>query len=232
MFSSIAFRYDLLNRLISFGLDKVWRRRAAMEMDLGRGKLVLDLATGTGDMAIEMASVADEGVRIVGIDFNLRMLMLAKEKSLRLGLAHTPQVGHGVGVKIEFSNCMVEKLPFKDNSFDYLSIAFGIRNLPDVALGLAEMRRVLKRKGKVIILELSMPKGRVWSKLYLLHLSHLIPFLGGLLSEKDAYRYLADSIKKFPSPEAISSMMERVGFKNVQYKSLTYGVITIYVGEK
>ncbi len=220
MFASIAYRYDFLNRLLSFGMDSSWRKKVVgfIKPNARRDPLVIDLACGTGDLSIEMAN---NGLNVVGVDFCKEMLEKAKEKIELKGL----------GKRISLIDAPVESLPFKDKSFDYATIAFGIRNLYDPLRGLQEIRRVLKREGKVIILEFSLPRSGIFKKIYLFYFLRILPFIGRAFTHTDAYYYLASSVMEFPKYEDFVKLMEEAGLREIRYYPLTGGIVSIYIGK-
>lgn len=222
MFGAIAPRYDFLNRLLSFGVDRRWRKKAVRLLKYREGSRVLDVATGTGDVALEIARTTPPSVRITGADFCREMVALGLDKA-----AQSPYAG-----RIDFKVAPCEDLPFANNTFDSITIAFGIRNVVDRKLGLAEMWRVLRPGGRMIILEFSTPRSPLFRQIYTFYFRRLLPVVGGLLSRYNAYKYLPDSVLEFPSQEEFSCMMSAAGFRNIHLHELTFGVATIYVGEK
>lgn len=219
MFSEIAPRYDLLNRLLSFGQDQAWRRRAVALALEKRPRRVLDLATGTGDLALALKRARPEA-EVVGVDFSPAMLELARKKAKRLGL------------EVVFLEGDALDLPFPDGSFQAVTVAFGFRNFADYGKGLEEMHRILAPGGRAVILEFPPPPKGPFGLLYRAYFKGLLPLLGGLLSHSfRAYRYLPASVERFPTPEALKGMMEEVGFQ-VRYEGLTFGVAAIHVGDK
>lgn len=225
MFDGIAARYDLLNRIISLGIDRGWRRKAAAALGdplaLGDAEAtVLDVATGTADLAIEIAS-RHPAASVVGVDPSPKMLEVAAQKLAARGLDSR--------IRVELGEA--EKLPFEDATFSGVTISFGIRNVADRPRGLAEMRRVTKPGGRVVILELSEPKKGVMGTLARVHVHHVVPFVGGLLSGKKEYGYLQASIAAFPTAEAFCELMRQAGLVNVVAEPLTMGVAHLYVGE-
>lgn len=222
MFDSIAPRYDLLNRLLSFGIDRRWRRFAVAQLQVPRHGRVLDIATGTCDVALEIARATDDSVTIVGEDFTQGMLVHGQEK-----LADSP-----LGDRIMLVNAPCEAIPHPDGSFDAITIAFGIRNVVDRQAGLNEMFRVLKPGGRVVILEFSTPKSTLFRNIYYFYFRRLLPAIGGLLSKRSAYQYLPDSVLEFPSQEQFQQMMAKAGFTALRCHDLTFGISTVYVGDK
>jgi len=222
MFDDIANRYDLLNRLLSFGIDRRWRRFAVSQLSIPKNGRVLDIATGTCDVALEVAEQTDPSVTIVGEDFTQGMLVQGQAK-----LNHSP-----FGERIMLVNAPCEEIPHPDDTFDGITIAFGIRNVVDRQAGLCEMFRVLKPGGRAVILEFSNPQSQLFRKIYYFYFQKILPTLGGLLSKRSAYQYLPDSVIEFPSQEEFSQMMKDAGFKRVQYVDQTFGIATVYVGDK
>ena len=222
MFGTIAPRYDFLNRLLSFGIDRRWRTKAVQLIRYQSGSQILDVATGTGDVALEIARTTPASVKITGADFCKEMVDLGRDK-----VAVSPYAD-----RIDFQVAPCEDLPFADNTFDSITIAFGIRNVVDRKLGLAEMWRVLRPGGRMIILEFSTPRSQLFRQIYYFYFRQLLPMIGGLFSRYNAYQYLPDSVLEFPSPEEFSRIMTGVGFRNIQVLELTFGIASIYVGEK
>ncbi len=223
MFDRIAHRYDLLNRLLSFGQDQGWRRRVLQFLPPRRAMHVLDMATGTGDLAMSMVQYSPAIGEVVGLDLSGNMLEIGKRKVLRAG-----QSG-----KITLQKGDAMAIPFADESFDAVTIAFGIRNVVDCKAALSEMYRVLKPSGRVIVLEFSLPENALLRCCYLFYFRHVLPVLGGFISgNKEAYRYLNQSVEHFPYGARFVSMMRTVGFHDVQCNPLTFGVASIYCGEK
>jgi demethylmenaquinone methyltransferase/2-methoxy-6-polyprenyl-1,4-benzoquinol methylase len=219
MFDRIASRYDLLNRIISLGLDRGWRRRTAKALELEPDGRVLDLATGTADLALELAATYPTA-RVVGLDPAPRMLAIGASKIVRRGLSS----------RVELVRGDASELPFAAESFDACSMAFGIRNMANRVRVLAEMRRVLRPGGRVAILELTDP-GRGWLGLMARHHVHgLVPLLGALLSGGEAYRYLSRSIAAFPPPDQFLGLLSAVGFERPRVEAMTWGVAHLYLG--
>ncbi len=222
MFGAIAPRYDFLNRLLSFGIDRRWRTKAVRLLKFREGSRILDVATGTGDVALEIALRTPDSVKITGADFCQEMVDLGVVK-----VAASPYAD-----RIDFKVAPCEDLPFANDTFDSITIAFGIRNVVDRKLGLAEMWRVLRPGGRMIILEFSTPRSLLFRQLYYFYFRRLLPVVGGLFSRYNAYKYLPDSVLEFPSQEDFSRMIGATGFCNVHLYELTFGIATIYVGEK
>jgi demethylmenaquinone methyltransferase/2-methoxy-6-polyprenyl-1,4-benzoquinol methylase len=219
MFDGIAPRYDLLNRLMSFGLDRGWRRKTVRALALEPGARVLDLATGTADVAMAIAR-ACPGCRVVGVDPSLGMLEVGRRKIADAGLAEQVSLQAGDA----------QALDFEDRSFDGVCIAFGIRNVPDRARALAEMARVTRPGGRVAILELSEPRRGLLAPLARFHIRKLVPRLGALLSGSREYHYLQSSIAAFPAPEDFADLMRAAGMDVLAVTPLSFGVCHLYVG--
>ncbi len=222
MFNAIAPRYDLLNRLLSFGIDRRWRSFAVGKLSIPEGGRVLDMATGTGDVALEIAARTPSSVRIVGEDFTQGMLVLGKAKI----------AASRYGDRIFLVNAPCESIPHPSSSFDGVTIAFGIRNVVDRLEGLKEMCRVLKPGGRAVILEFSNPRSRLVRHVYNFYFCRLLPRIGGLISKRSAYQYLPDSVMEFPDQETFKGLMMQAGFSKVRYFDLTFGIATVYVGDK
>lgn len=222
MFDDIAPRYDFLNRLLSLGIDRRWRRFAVSQLQVPEGGMVLDMATGTGDVALEIASKTPSSVRIVGEDFTQGMLKLGLEKVQASPFKE----------RIVLVNAPCEAMPHPAGLFDGVTIAFGIRNVVDRLAGLQEMVRVLKPGGRAVILEFSNPRSRLFKALYYFYFRRLLPMIGGLFSARSAYQYLPDSVLEFPSQEGFKALMTEAGFGDVRHFDLTFGIATVYVGER
>jgi demethylmenaquinone methyltransferase / 2-methoxy-6-polyprenyl-1,4-benzoquinol methylase len=220
MFSSIAPRYDLLNRLLSFGRDRAWRRAAVAAMTPAAGGRHLDVATGTADVLLEIFRQKGDEAYAVGSDISLEMM--------RIGAAKAARGGHGA--RAAFVLAPGESLPFRDAAFDSAAIAFGIRNVADREKGLAEMCRVVRPGGRVVVLEFSQPGSRLFGHLYRFYFTRVLPRLGGLLSKRSAYAYLPESVREFPSSAAFAAMMRAAGCGAVTAASLSRGIVTLYVG--
>ncbi len=222
MFDTIAPRYDLLNRLLSLGIDRRWRKFAVSQLQISEHGKVLDVATGTGDVALEIASQTADSVTIVGEDFTQGMLLQGRVKIDQSAFAH----------RIQLVNAPCESMPHPGELFDGVTIAFGIRNVVDRLAGLKEMRRVLKPGGRAVILEFSNPKNQFFKQLYYFYFRRVLPFIGGLISKRSAYQYLPDSVLEFPDQEAFKGVMAEAGLVRLRHFDLTFGIATVYVGER
>lgn len=218
-FDAIAKRYDLLNRVLSMGIDRGWRRRTVRSLALRPGMRVLDLATGTGDLAIEIARSC-KGVEVVGLDPSRGMLDIGREKVRARGLEDRVRLIEGDA----------QSLPFEAAEFDAITIAFGIRNVPDRALALREMARVGKPGARIGILELGEPRSGILGPLARFHIRVLVPRIGALLSGAREYRYLQASIAAFPAPDAFAATMRESGLADARADALTFGVCHLYSG--
>lgn len=219
MFDSIAGRYDLLNRILSFNLDRRWRARAVAAIGLEPGSRVLDLATGTADVALEVLRQEPQA-RVVGLDPSPRMLDLGREKVAAAGL----------GRRIGLESGEAEALPFGDDSFDAATVAWGIRNVVDRPAALAEMARVVRPGGRVVVLESIEPTSGILAPFARAYLRHAVPRLGAWLSKEHAYKYLQTSIEAFPPPDVFARMMGTSGLEVLEVRPLTFGVCCLFVG--
>lgn len=220
MFDGIAHRYDLVNRVISLGIDQSWRKKTVRALELKPGARVLDLATGTADLAILIAKLHPH-VTLVGVDPSEKMLEVGQKKLENEQLTE----------RVELQVGDAQAMKFPDRTFDGVCIAFGIRNVPDRLQGLREMARVTKAGGRVAILELSEPRGGVLGPLARFHVHSVVPAVGALLSGAKEYRYLQKSIAAFPPAPQFEALMVEAGLRVVASTSLTFGVCHLYVGE-
>jgi demethylmenaquinone methyltransferase/2-methoxy-6-polyprenyl-1,4-benzoquinol methylase len=220
MFDNIAGRYDFLNRFLSLGIDTLWRRRAVGELAGLRPKAILDVATGTGDLAIAALRLDPE--RVTGVDISREMLAHGREKLARRRLDD----------RIELLDGDSEALPFADGAFDAALCAYGVRNFGDLQAGLREIRRVLKPGGRLVVLEFSRPTGFPVRQLFGLYFRTILPALGRWVSKDDrAYRYLHDSVQVFPEGAAFEAELLRAGFATARTRRLTFGISSIYVAD-
>jgi demethylmenaquinone methyltransferase/2-methoxy-6-polyprenyl-1,4-benzoquinol methylase len=216
MFDRIAPRYDLLNRLMTAGLDRTWRRAAAAAADVAAGERALDCCTGTGDLALDLAERAVGG-EVVGLDASPRMLELARAKAAAAGQNAT---------FVEGDACA---LPFEDDTFDAATVAFGARNLPDLDRGLAEMARVVRPGGRVVVLEITTP--RHLRPFYRLWFDRVVPRLGALVArDRAAYSYLPASVRRFPEPPELAARMAAAGVRDVRWRTFAGGIIALHHG--
>ena len=222
MFSSIAGKYDLLNRLFSLGTDVKWRQELASEISATENRPILDVATGTGDVALTLQERCSGDGLIVGTDFTLPMLQVGAKK-----------VSHNRKRKIRLTAGDAYALPFRENIFGAVTIAFGLRNLAHRVDGLAEMARVLTPGGRVVILEFSPMDRPVFGRLFRFYFHRIMPFVGGIISgNRGAYRYLPESVDQFPDPVQLSQEMIEAGFTEVKYRALTMGIAYLHSGIK
>ncbi|MFT2011146.1 bifunctional demethylmenaquinone methyltransferase/2-methoxy-6-polyprenyl-1,4-benzoquinol methylase UbiE [Pontibacter sp. 13R65] len=221
MFNNIAGKYDFLNHFLSAGIDIIWRKKAVKLLAPSKPKLILDIATGTGDFALEALSLQPDN--IIGVDISEGMMAVGREKIKRKGLQH----------KIELLYGDSEALPFEDNTFDAITVAFGVRNFENLAKGLSEMHRVLKPGGTAVVLEFSKPKAFPMKQLYQFYFKNILPVVGKFVSkDRAAYTYLPESVQAFPDGQEFISIYQQVGFKSTQWHSLTFGISSIYTGKK
>ncbi len=221
MFAGIAGRYDFLNHLLSGNIDRRWRRLVAAKLRpaLGEGATVLDVACGTGDLSLVIAETC--GARVVGVDFCRPMLEIAARKS------------NGASRPTPFIEGDALRLPFAERSFDAATIAFGLRNLSDIAGGLRELHRILKPGGRLVILEFSRPVAPGFRAIFQFYFSRVLPRLGGLVSgSRGAYEYLPDSVSKFPNQTRLADLMRETGFAGVEYRNLTGGIAAMHSGTR
>ncbi len=224
MFAEIAPRYDFLNHLLSFGIDRYWRWQTVRRVPLQGDAPVLDLCTGTGDLALTYARRIQSSGRIIGTDFCHEMLAIGREKGVR--------AGHNG--RLAFVEADAQRLPFPDNQFQIVCVAFGLRNITNTDLGLREMVRVCQPGGRVAVLEFSMPRRQPVRGLYRWFFRRVLPKVGQAISHSpsQAYNYLPESVGEFPDGEALASRMQAAGMQSVQFFPLTCGIATLYVGAK
>lgn len=221
MFDSIAPKYDFLNHFLSLGIDKSWRRKAIKKLKNKNIDSLLDVATGTGDLAITASNKL--GCSITGIDLSEQMLIIGRQKIEKLHLSQTITLIQGDS----------ENLPFASDFFNAISVAFGIRNFENLDKGLQEMYRVLKPGGMAVILEFSKPQYFPFKQIYNFYFKYILPTIGRMVSkDMAAYTYLPESVQQFPCGKAFVKHLEKEGFKNCSITSLTFGIATIYTGEK
>ena len=222
MFNDIAFRYDFMNRFLSAGIDVRWRKKAIKQLKGLGPKNILDVATGTADVAI-MASAILKPEKIIGIDISDGMLEIGRKKVQKAGLENT----------IELLNGDSETIKFANDTFDAVTVAFGVRNFQNLEKGLDEIKRVLKPGGKLVVLEFSRPKAAIAKGFYNLYMKIVAPGMGKLVSKnRNAYQYLDESIKKFPEGKNFTAILDDLGYRNIYFKPLSLGICSIYCGEK
>jgi len=221
MFNSIAHRYDFLNHFLSLGIDKRWRRKLVRLVKDRRPQRILDVATGTADLAIALAKINPQ--QITGVDISEKMLEYGQIKIEKLKLNKT----------ITLKHTDAERLPFSDSSFDMATVAFGVRNFENLQKGLKEIRRVLKPGGSIAVLEFTMPSYFPVKQIYRFYFRHVLPRMGRWISnDPGAYTYLPDSVESFPHGKAFGHELEAAGFTDVKIHSLTFGVAAIYIATK
>ncbi len=221
MFDNISPRYDFLNHFLSLGIDIRWRKKAIKLLKEIQPKKILDIATGTGDFAIESLSLNPD--KVIGVDISEGMLSVGREKLKKRKLDS----------RISLESGDSENLPFEDNMFDAIIVAFGVRNFENLEKGLAEMYRVVRPGGKVVILEFSKPKRFPFKQLYNFYFKNILPTIGKTISkDSSAYTYLPESVKSFPDGAVFTSILDKLGFKNTECKPLTLGISSIYTGIK
>src|SRR5262245_21030500 len=222
MFNHIAPSYDFLNHLLSLNVDHYWRRRTTRIVPPQGSAPILDLCTGTGDLALAYDKAAGGKVPVVGADFCHEMLLRAESKASK------------TKARVQFLEADAQRLPFSDNYFQISAVAFGLRNVTDTDRGIAEMVRVTQPGGRIAILEFSQPRGRLFSKLYRFYFKHVLPLIGQTISRSkdNAYRYLPASVLEFPDGEALAQRLRRHGLEDVAWHPLTFGIATLYVGVK
>jgi len=221
MFDTISKEYDSLNRVISFGIDVKWRKKVVQIIADTQPNSILDIATGTGDLAINLTKT--KASKIIGLDISEGMLDVGRKKIEKL------QLGNIIEMKLGDS----EKIPFNDNSFDAITVAFGVRNFEDLEKGLSEIYRVLKTGGTFVVLETSVPTKTPYKQGYNFYSKNILPFIGKLFSkDKSAYKYLSDSAAAFPYGEAFNNILQKIGFIAIKNKPQTFGVASIYIAKK
>ena len=227
MFDRIAGVYDRMNSVMTAGLHHHWRRRAADLAGLGPGQRALDVATGTGDLALELARRVAPGGTVVGADFSERMLELARDKAAAERIVG--RVPADAQVRFETANALA--LPYGDAEFDAATVGFGARNFSDLPRGLGEMTRVVRPGGRVVVLEITTPTGPPLSTFLDMWFDHIVPVLGRVAGDADASSYLPSSVRRFPPPEALAAIMWTCGLRSVRYVITAGGIIALHVGE-
>jgi len=219
MFDRVAARYDMLNSVMTAGLHHRWRERAADRAELAPGDSALDVCCGTGDLALELAHRVAPGGRVVGCDFSEPMLDLAREKAAS---ADAP------GARFEWADAL--QLPYDAGRFDAVTVGFGVRNLADLDRGLREMARVLRPGGRLVILEITQPARPPLSAFYSLWFDRIVPLLGNLSGDPEAYSYLPESVRSFPGPHGLAAKLDAAGLERIRYTVLAGGIIAIHSG--
>ena len=222
MFNNISKTYDFLNHFLSLGIDIIWRKKAIKELQPDKPQYILDVATGTGDFAFEAIEILKPS-KVVGVDISTGMLQIAQEKINKRGLQHVFEVREGDS----------EKLLFDDNTFDAVTVAYGVRNFENLERGIADMLRVLKPGGKAVILEFSKPRRFPVKQAYNFYFHYITPAIGKIFSkDNSAYSYLPESVAAFPDGKAFTDLMTKVGYKNTKSRALAFGICSIYTGTK
>lgn len=221
MFNNISKRYDLLNHLLSLGIDIYWRKQAIKQLKADRPQLIMDMATGTADFAIESLSLNPQ--KVIGVDISEGMLDVGRQKLKKMKLDQ----------RIELKLGDSERIPFDDNIFDAIIVAFGVRNFENLEQGLSDMYRVLKPGGKVVVLEFSKPTVFPLKQLYNFYFKYILPLIGRIISkDQSAYTYLPESVQAFPDGNAFLEVLQKVGYHETTCKTLTFGISSIYTGRK
>jgi demethylmenaquinone methyltransferase/2-methoxy-6-polyprenyl-1,4-benzoquinol methylase len=224
MFSSVARVYDLLNAILSFNFDKRWRRFAVKVSNATPDAKILDVCTGTGDLAIEYSKVLNSSGKVIGSDFCHEMVRLANDKLRKRNLSG----------RIKVIDADTLRLPFQDNCFQISAVAFGIRNVSDLKAGITEMTRITAPGGRVVILEFSQPTNPLFKAIYYFYFKRILPFIGKIISRSkyDAYSYLPASVLNFPDRHGLKTILESCGLVNIEIYSRTLGIVTVHVGQK
>lgn len=221
MFNNISGKYDFLNHFLSLGIDKIWRKKAVRELKPIQPKRILDIATGTGDFALELLKLDPE--KIIGLDISSGMLEVGREKMKKRKVDHVIEMVLGDS----------ENIPYEDHYFDALTVAFGVRNFENLEKGLSEMLRVLRPGGKAVILEFSKPKKFPVKQTFGFYSKYVIPFLGRSISKDDkAYAYLPESVEAFPEGKDFTDILEKLGYQEIKARTVSGGIATIYCGTK
>ncbi len=223
IFHSIAKKYDIMNDLMSCGIHRLWKRHTISQSGVHAGSKVLDVAGGTGDLTLQFSRLVGSKGQVILADINDSMLKIGCDKI----------ADHGAVSNVKFVQANAEKLPFPDDTFDCITIAFGLRNVTDKSKALASMYRVLKPGGRLLVLEFSKPESDILSELYNQYSFRLLPLMGKVITnDADSYRYLAESIHIHPDQETLKKMMNRVGFERTSYQNLTLGIVALHKGFK
>jgi demethylmenaquinone methyltransferase / 2-methoxy-6-polyprenyl-1,4-benzoquinol methylase len=228
MFDRIAGVYDVMNRVMTAGLDRRWRERAVDRAAVGPGDSALDVCCGTGDLAFGLARRIGPTGRVVGSDFSERMLELAREKELEA--RHSASGSGSAPIEFEWGDAL--ELPYADASFDAVTVGFGVRNLADIEAGVTELGRVLRPGGRLVILEITQPQKPPLSTFFSMWFERIVPLLGRVAGDPDAYSYLPDSVRSFPPPKELAAIMDRAGFEGIRWLILGGGIIAVHSGAK
>ncbi|ALM51377.1 bifunctional demethylmenaquinone methyltransferase/2-methoxy-6-polyprenyl-1,4-benzoquinol methylase UbiE [Halomonas huangheensis] len=223
VFHSVAARYDVMNDLMSFGIHRVWKRLTIERAGVRPGHKVLDIAGGTGDLALKFSRIVGPTGKVILADINASMLNVGRDKL----------IDNGAGGNVDYVQANAECLPFPDNTFDCITIAFGLRNVTDKDKALASMARILKPGGRLLVLEFSKPPNPLLSKAYDEYSFRLLPRMGEMVAgDADSYRYLAESIRMHPDQQTLKGMMETAGLERVEFTNLTGGIVALHRGIK
>lgn len=223
VFHSVAAKYDVMNDVMSFGIHRLWKRFAIECSGVKKGQVILDLAGGTGDLTAKFSRLVGETGHVVLADINESMLKVGRDKLRNLGIVSN----------VSYQQANAEDLPFPDNHFDCITIAFGLRNVTDKDAALRSMYRVLKPGGRLLVLEFSKPVFDPLSKIYDIYSFHILPKMGKVIAQdEDSYRYLAESIRMHPNQETLREMMQNAGFSNTEYFNMTGGIVALHRGFK
>jgi len=221
MFDNIAHRYDFMNHFLSLGIDRIWRRKAVHSLKAIEPKVILDIATGTGDFAIALLKLKPK--KIIGMDISKGMLEVGKKKMQDRKIDHIIDMQHGDS----------ENLPFEDGTFDAVTVAFGVRNFENLKQGLSEMLRVTRSDGKIVILEFSKPKKFPIKQSFAIYSKYVIPFFGkNIAKDENAYAYLPESVSVFPEGKEFTDILSELGYKSVKAQTVSGGIATLYSGTK
>lgn len=223
VFHSVAAKYDLMNDLMSVGIHRLWKRLTIEASAVRPGHKILDIAGGTGDLSYQFSKLVGANGQVILADINSSMLNVGRDRL----------IDRGVAGNLSYAQCDAQFLPFADNSFDCITIAFGLRNVTDKDLALRSMLRVLKPGGRLLVLEFSKPQNDLLSKVYDTYSFKVLPFMGKIITQDaDSYRYLAESIRMHPDQETLKSMMDEAGFVKTEFHNMTGGIVALHKGIK
>ena len=234
MFGEIAGRYDFLNHLLSLNIDRYWRWQTVRSVPPQPGMSILDMCTGTGDLALAYHKAAEGKAKIIGADFCHEMLTIGRQKAIKLGKGKLGKGKMDASGSVTFVEADAMQIPYSDDLFDIVSVAFGLRNVAETGQGLAELARVCKPGGQVVVLEFSTPQWQPFKAIYGWYFRNILPRIGQLLARnaQSAYNYLPESVGEFPQGQQLADLMRDVGLSDVRYDRLTLGVATLYIGKK